>query len=190
MIFSAEYNRMLNYMLKDNRMKDLYLTYIAQLSDEMTAEISSAMCNKKSVYLMQDLFTCTVITTAFERSVRLTIENPKLGYMEVAFGPISREELGNIPLDNEYDIFLEPDKLIHSPAQFCFKYSKSGNSTDPDVHLWYNIVKKNTSGKDEYYLVSQEYSDAGLRCTKVDIDDFITEIEDYKTYKRKVKLNN
>lgn len=167
MLFNQKYNNILNLLLKNNRdARHFFVEYVKQLPDEILDIIhdgfSGSFYGKE--FEVDALF-------AFNR-IQLQIWHDQFGFLAIDLIPLTIDLIDNIPFDQENDIFVDNEYgEIVSPANFNIRFDPASEELE-GVDYTFVIVKK----KDGYYLISQEMNDAGVHCTKIDLEDFVVEL--------------
>lgn len=184
MILNKNFNLMLNTMLKNNPYaKECYIKFMNKLyAEEKYAFILDFLNERANQKLVDD--DCQIFSIfEFNRNI-IEIWQEGLGYLKLDLMPITEEQKNAIPFDQENDIFLDnEDGNIFSPAMFNLIYNPTTDDQNgvDDLDFLFYIVKK----KDGFYLISQEFSDAGIHCTKINLEDFIVEPQKEIAVKKK-----
>lgn len=174
MIFeNKQLNRMLNALLKNNKFARKYFMQFINSLPEDTLSVLSDCRNRE---IDGDEWEINTYYAPDNIQIEIYYNNQIL---RLDFCPISREQLDEIPIDNANDIFLnDEDVFIDSPAFFNIIYNPNIEEFDEydEMNYGYFIVKKQEkNGNIGYYLLSQALDDAGIYCSKIDIEDFIIE---------------
>ena len=171
MIFgNKKLNRILNELLNNNKDAKRYFTKFIKC---LPAPVLEILYDCENAELTGDGWEISTFFSPDNIQIEIYLNNQS---MRVDMCPISHEQIAEIPVDNENDIFLGDDANLDSPAFFNIIYN-------PDVEQFmdyeaqdfgYYIVKKqNKKGEIGYYLISQSLDDCGIHSSKVDIEDFV-----------------
>lgn len=167
MLFNKRFNNILNIMFRNCPETRHYFTKFFNSFREDYMEIVNERINQE--YYDDGI----QIATIFEplRSI-IEISEAEHGYIKLDLCLATKDVVAEIPEDPENDIFLDNEYGdIFSPIFLNFVYSPYADEDNEmeDLDYLFYVVKK----KDGYYLVSQEINDAGIHCTKIELDDFI-----------------
>ncbi len=172
MIFeNKQLNRMLNALLKNNKFAKQYFTQFIKSLPEDTLSVLHDCQNRE---LDGEDWEINTYYAPNEILIEIYYNNQTL---RLEFCPISHELLSKIPIDNENDIFFnEGENFIDSPAFFNIVYNPDVEKFDDYDALdygYYIVKKQEKNGGLGYYLLSQSLDDAGIYCSKIDVEDFI-----------------
>lgn len=181
MIFTKRFNNILNIMFRNFPETRRYFTKFFKDIPEDLMDIINEKINQE--YYDDG----TQVITIFEpQKTIVEVGCEPLGYIKIDLNAITADMVPSIPYDQENDIFIDNEwGEITSPVCLNFVYSPEAdeNTEIDDLDYLFYVVEK----RDGYYLVGQEMSDAGVHCTKIDINEFIVPFEE-TAKPQKIKL--